>query len=1076
MQEFNTLTIFRSSAGSGKTYTLVKEYLKLTLSSPQSFRQVLAITFTNKASDEMKSRIVKTLVDFTEGKSTELKEELKKTLKQDEESFNNNAGKLLGFILHDYSDFAVCTIDSFFNKVIRSLSKEMGLPLKFDTELNQDAVVKEITGRLLLDAGKDNRLTSWLEDFIFSKMDDDKGWKIDRELHRIAKELFSEDFRAKHKPEETISIDFVKELREIKRGFESGMKVFGNDFSKTIAANNLGIEDFSYGKSGVAGYLEKIKMKIPPLAYEPGKRTKDVNENPEKWVSKSSKKKDEILQLVEDKLRFILENVFKHVENNFKKYVSANEVLNLIYIAGIINKLDEKLKAYRDENDVLLISDTNLLLKDFISGADAPFIFEKTGNRYKHFMIDEFQDTSAFQWNNMMPLVENSLASGSSAMMVGDAKQSIYRWRGGKMQLLLNGIQNDLRHYAAITTVENLQTNFRSKKEIVSFNNSFFSDVPAHLQLPEVTDVEKRDLVKAYMIEEVEQKTSEKNIEGGYVEFSFYDAKNKEEEEKGDSMSKNEIALNRLLITLNKLVDQGYELKDVCILVRTNPQGNEIARFLFDNGYKKIVSSESLLISKAPQIIFLINLMKLLNDSEDKVARGECLNYYLTYIHTVGNKTGHDIFKMVNDSKLFYQTLPENFSNHLSQLKKLPLFELAEQLTAIFELNKQPDANIQRFEDLILEFLEKNPPSLSVFLEWWEENNDSDKASVIVPSNENAIQIMSIHKSKGLQFPVVIMPFAEWELKPKKDNILWVHSEENPYSQYSLLPVSTTTSLEKTFFADEYDMELQQTLIDNLNLLYVAFTRAEERLYVFCPEVKTEKINRTSNLICSVFNSDEKWKEKITEVDGIKKYASGIEAVKEKKIREKNTGATSFEQPQIIPLKKYNSNPWQNKLVLAVNKNKISVDDDENTALKSDFGILVHNILSKIILATDSQKVLDEFQSSKIILPEQEKEIEKIVEDVLKICEPHKWFSQEWKIKTEALMLLPDGTVIRPDRVMIKEKNAVLLDYKTGEEDAIHERQLNVYGQNLLASGYENVEKYLLYLNPIKLLKLETEI
>ncbi len=1071
MQLFNSLTIFRSSAGSGKTYTLVKEYLKITLAHPPSFKHVLAITFTNKATDEMKSRIVKTLVDFTEGKSSVLQEDLKKTLNQDEEIFNQNVQKLLGLILHDYTDFAVCTIDSFFIRVIRSLAKEMGLPLKFDTELNQDTVIREITGRLILETGKDSRLTSWLEDFIFSKMSGDKGWSIERELHLISKELFKEDFRAIHNPEENISTDFIKELQAIKNNFESAMKSFGNEFSKAISENNLVIADFSYGKAGIAGYLEKIKMKISPKDYEPGTRTKDAHADPEKWVSKSSKKKDQILVLVENKLRFILENVFKHIENNFRNYMTANEVFNLIYTAGIVNRLDEKLKEYRDEKDLLLISDTNLLLKKFISGADAPFLYEKTGNHYHHFMIDEFQDTSAFQWNNMLPLIENSLASGSSAMMVGDAKQSIYRWRGGKMQLLLRGIQNDLLHYDAITSVENLQTNFRSKKEIVTFNNSFFSIVPNCLPVPEISDEKKRDLVNAYRTSEVEQKIAEKNKEGGYVEITFYDAKNEAEDEE-ESLGKKEVALNQLLITLKKLTEQDYELKDICVLVRTNIHGNEIARFLFDNGYQKIVSSESLLISRAPQIVFLVNLMKLLNDPEDKIARAECINYYLTHIEISHNINGNDIFKIVNDPHLFYKTLPADFSNHLSRLKKLPLFELTEQLTGIFQLNKQPDANIQRFQDLVLEYLEKNPPSLSVFLEWWEENNESDKASVIVPSHENAIQIISIHKAKGLQFPVVIMPFSEWDLKPKKGNILWVHSDKNPYSQYSLLPVNTTSALEKSYFNEDYKLELQQTLIDNLNLLYVAFTRAEERLYLFCPDVKTDKVNKTSNLICKVMESNEKWKENISVKNGLRKFSAGDETSRTKKDAVINNVETSFENPEIISLTKYNSNPWQNKLVLAVNKNKISISDDENISAKSDFGILLHFILSKIIFTEDAEKVIHESLNSGMISMEQSGEIKNIISDILKTCEPHKWFTQEWKIKTEAEMLLPGGTVIRPDRVMLKDKKAVLLDYKTGEEEPFHKSQLNTYEKNLLDAGYENVEKYLLYLKPVKLLKL----
>ncbi|MFI5219435.1 MAG: UvrD-helicase domain-containing protein [Bacteroidia bacterium] len=1069
MKPFNQLTIYRSSAGSGKTYTLVKEYLKIALAQPAFFHQVLAITFTNKAADEMKTRIIKTLVEFTEGKNEELKSELKKILNVSEEVFIENSKRLLNLILHRYSEFAVCTIDSFFHRIIRSLSKEMGIPLTFETELNEPAVISEIISRLFNSLNNDRALSKWLQDFMLSKMNEDKGWNIERELQVIAQQLFREEFRAFHKSHENISEEFIKQLRAIKNTFESEMKSFGNEFIEGLKKYNLSVQNFSYGKSGVAGYLIKITKRIPAGDYIPKARAIEANQFSEKWVSKSAQNREQIVLLVENNFSHILKKVIDHYEKNFEEYNTTTEVLNLIYIAGIVNKLDEKLREFRDENDILLISDINLLLKDFISGTDIPFVYEKTGNRYKHFLVDEFQDTSSFQWINLMPLIENSLADGSSAMMVGDAKQSIYRWRGGNMQLLMNGIQNDLKHYASITKTENLQTNFRSKKEIVNFNNRFFSVAPNLLPLDDITDENKKSLVSAFQSDEVKQEVTKKNSSGGLVEILLYNKSeiNKEDEEESNQ---NEIVLKHLLATIDKLKIREVAEKDICILVRTNRQGNEISKFLFENGIKKIVSSESLLINRSPQIIFLINLFKLLNNPEDKIARAECIYYHLTHSETKP-KDSHSVFSLVNDEKLFFQSLPLEFSLHFDRLKKLPLYELAEQLTGIFKLNSRPDAFVQRFHDMVLDFLDKNSSSLSLFLDWWGNSKDARNASVIIPSNENAIRIVSIHKAKGLQFPSVIIPFTDWKLKPDSRDTLWVHPSKKPFLQYSSLPVRVTGALEKSYFKNEYQEELHQTLIDNLNLLYVAFTRAERELYLICPDAKTDSINRASQLICKTINSVSEWKDSIKEGKECKILSLGLkQKIAEKEITQKDS-ETSFDNPAIVPLEKYNSNPWQSKLVIAINKNKISINGKE--AEKTEFGIFIHKLFSKIILGEDAPKALSDSLKTGVNFENQEKDVRQMIDDVLKICKQHKWFTKEWEIKTEAEMILPNGNVIRPDRVMIKNNNVVLLDYKTGDEDVLHKKQLDEYEKVLIESGYTNVEKYLLYLKEMKLIKIE---
>ena len=635
------------------------------------------------------------------------------------------------------------------------------------------------------------------------------------------------------------------------------------------------------------------------------------------------------------------------------------------------------------------------------------------------------------------------------------------------MQLLMKGIQDDLKHFAKITEEKNLQTNYRSKKEIIAFNNLFFSVAPSFLKVQGLTEKEESDLSKAYSESDVEQTSTGKNDTGGFVEIALYNSEQQPESEE-EGLTRRDVALKFLLTTINKVIKHGYEQKDIAVLVRRNSEGSLVSEYLFENGFSKIISSESLLLNKSPKIIFLIQLMRLLNNPTDKIAAAGCIHYYLDSV--LKKETAkHDVFKMVNDTKLIYETLPAAFSNHRQLLKKLPLYELTEQLTQIFGQNNQPDSYIQRFEDSVLEYLQKNPPVLSSFLQWWDESRDD--LSVIVPADENAIRVLSIHKAKGLQFPVVIIPFPDWQLKPKPNSVLWVSSSKKPYDRYSLLPVNLTSRLDKTYFKKTFTDELNHTLIDNLNLLYVAFTRPENRLYVFCPVKKSENVNYASQLITSVLEATEELKKKIIDVPQLKLqlFRSGEEKQKDKKNAEAEK-SNSMEHPEVISLEKYLSNPWQHKLVLAVNKNKISADDKEKA--KTNFGIAVHNLFSKIILEADSEKAIAECLKSGLVQPEKENEIRKMIDAVFKLCKEHKWFTSEWEIKTEAEMLLPDGTVIRPDRVMIKNKKIVLLDYKTGEEDEAHQKQMKDYSETIIKAGYEKAESYLLYLKQMKLVKI----
>lgn len=1048
------LTIYKSSAGSGKTYTLVKEYLKLVLQRPSDYKHILAITFTNKATEEMKNRIIRALIELIEDKNPNLEKRLREEINNSLD-IKKSAQQVLNYILHDYSNFSVCTIDSFFHKIIRATAKEMRLPLRFDIEMDTDRVVAEITDNLFQEVGKNKELTNWLYQFMILKINDDKGWKIEQDIHQIAKELFKERFNTSD-TELILTADFVKVLRSIKKDFESKMKSLAERAMVKITTAGLTISDFAHGSRGVIGYFDKVRGNLYDInIYKPGIRVLEALENPVKWYVKSSLKKDEVERLVEDCLQIILGEMLAYYRENYSQYVSVAEVLKFLYVYGIISNLQEKLKKYRDEKDILLMSDTNMLLKNFISQSDTPFIFEKVGTAYKHFLIDEFQDTSNLQWHNLKPLIKNAISDGNSAMIVGDVKQSIYRWRGGNMQLLLNGIKEDLKEYSSITKESVLNINYRSKKNIILFNNEFFKKASDILgsKLP----LSAEFLNIAYANNELSQQAPEKDKEGGYINISLIKEK---------LTNWKEIALQNLLEILKKVKEDNYKYKDVVILVRKNTEGNTIANFLFDNGFKKIVSPESLLISSSPNIQFIINLFSYLNNPSDNIVKTQILYYYLNYINEKPlKKSLHSIFTDFSNKSntLFNNHLPHEFIKNTPSLIKLPIYDLTEHLIQIFKLNSSPDVYIQRFQDLVLEFSSKDNLSLSNFIEWWEEYGKN--SSVILPEDEDAISIMTIHKAKGLQFPIVIIPFMDWKLLPDNRDILWVSSAKAPFDQVSLLPVKSGSNLMESYFNEDYNKELTQSYIDNLNILYVAFTRPEDRLYIISQETTNDKVTTAAELLKEGLNKLNHFS--INEMNLFYEYEMGETCSKQH-----DQSPSSYET---LNLDKYPSSKWQSKFAISSESKKLWFSFlEENIKLqKLNYGILIHQILANIQTVDESEDIIDSLYHKGIIEEKEKQELRHRIEDLFKIQEVVQWFSNEWKAKIEREITLPSGEILRPDRVLIKDKKAVVIDFKTGKVEDKHQHQVNKYAQELSKMGYSPIEKYILYTSDKLLHKID---
>ncbi len=1052
----NELVIYRSSAGSGKTYTLVFEYLKLVLQNPTLYRSILAITFTNKATEEMKTRIVEALVAISENKEPELQKSIHEQTGLPLQQLPAKAAQVVENILHDYSGFAVSTIDSFFSKMVRSLARELHLPLRFNIELDINSVISEITVMLFNDISKDPWLRKWLQNFVFDKLENEKGWQIEKEIHKIAKQLFDDKYRTLfaegiRKPEK----ELIGELKILINSFESKMISFGKEFSTIVAENNLSLEDFHYGKTGAANYFFKIQQKVKDNNYLPGKRFLDAAESEDLWAAKKSPQAEVVKSLALSKFIPLANKILKLIENENRRYKGALAVLANAYEAGVIGALDEKLKIFRDENEIVLLTDTNRILSRAISGQDTPFIYEKSGNRYSHFMLDEFQDTSDFQWQNLAPLIENSIGSGNYTLIVGDAKQSIYRWRGGNMNLLLNGIKSQFKHFDEITRVRQLDSNYRSREVIVSFNNKFYAQAPYALDLK----IEEGTPGNAYNSKDIAQEWKKGIENDGYLKIILYESKkskkksfDREASDDEDSGWK-ENACQESLTTLHKLFEAGYEPGDIAFLTRKNSDAKEITAFLLNNGIDKIISPESMQLYHSPNILFIVNLLTFINDQQDQIALAH-INYYWNIVcHPETAQEPDHLFSQRKYENL--QMLPDSFTKRLIEFRKIPLYEVVEELLIIFKLNSIPEAYTQRFLDLIIEYSVSNPSNINDFLLWWDENLEKDKCSVIVPAGENAIRVMSIHKSKGLQFPVVIIPFAEWKLTPHPDETIWVTNNQAPFNSVPAHPVRVNKKLEDSVFEEDLDREVLMSKMDNLNMLYVATTRAEEQLYIFAqlPTESTNKtVNTTSKLIYSILQSDEHWSHQLV-TDQKCTFESGKFSAP---FRKKKTSHVTGEN-----LNTWISEGWKSRLQMLISKKKISVYDPEPP--DTIYGTIFHEIASSIYNSDNTENIIDQYFIQNKVDEEQRARIVNDIQYFVSIAKEREWFDENAETLNETELLLTDGSLLRPDRVIIKKNEVLIIDYKTGAEEKNHLRQLESYAVVLKQMGYSNIKTIIIY-------------
>ncbi|MEX0882297.1 MAG: UvrD-helicase domain-containing protein, partial [Cyclobacteriaceae bacterium] len=773
--------IYKSSAGSGKTYTLTTEYLKLALRHPLAFRQILAVTFTNKATQEMKSRIlkemkrIKTSIDVKHTMDRELLE----IFGGDETLLSRRANETLSAILHDYSSFSVSTIDSFFQRVIRAFAREIDLQAKFDIEMDQDAVMDRLVERLMLKVMEDPHLHRWMVDFASENIMEGKSWDIRRDIGLLGKNIFLEDFK-KHEKEVKFFLEDQDNILKLRRHLIQQKKEMAKQAKEIkVQANavreSLGLEwgDFKGGSNSfvkVFGKLGDQKVPVPQLTDA----QKACIDQPEKWFAKASKKKDPINQSFDALNGYLLQIVTLR-----RLWITINAIHKNFYVFGLFSYLIRELSALKEEENILLISDANDFLKEITAGNDAPFVYEKVGNQYQYFLLDEFQDTSGFQWASFRPLLVNSLSQGNTNLLVGDVKQSIYRWRGGEMRLLMEQVERENAQFGL--EVKKLDTNYRSLPHIVAFNNAVFSTLPTLVQESLERDHGLENTPKTILeaFAGVKQSVSPHHIgleAKGKVRMEWLGGEKDEKEQEG--LKFKELVLARLPEMLRELQEHGYILKDIAILVRNNQQGAEVADALM--AYQKqhplgpfryeVLSDEAMFLDRAASVKCLLACLQYLNDKDNQLAFH---TMWAQWARVFGQEVDHGIFKWSSlPQKILL--LAKKLADMKSFLLKLPLMDLLEALIEVMGLNgdHEEKAYLSGFKEAMYDFMVKNRADLRSFLTWWEQNGA--KRTVKLPESHNAIRILTIHKSKGLQFKVVLAPFLDWRVfDTSKDNIVW---------------------------------------------------------------------------------------------------------------------------------------------------------------------------------------------------------------------------------------------------------------------------------------------------------------
>lgn len=1203
-----SFSIYDASAGSGKTYALVKEYLKIILVAPKNdaYRNILAITFTNKAVHEMKSRIVGSLSEFAKDEPSAKAQDLMQDLSIDTElsiiQIKTKSQQIIKHIIHNYAAFDISTIDKFTHKVIRAFAHDLNLPMTFEVTLDTENLLIEAVDAIIAQAGEDETLTKLLIDFTMEKTDDDKSWDISREILETGRLVLNENNRNEitHFQDKSIAefVEIKAKLSEACKVLEKQTIVFAEEALTLIDKNGIDTKSFSRGT--FPNHINNIQQgKFNP-------KNKMFHEFDDIAINKTAKDRAIIENLIPEFLQ-ILTKVYTAFEKiNFYKAFLKN-----ITPLSLLNTVSNELAKIQEEQNVLSISEFNAIIHREIQNQPAPFIYERLGERYRHFFIDEFQDTSEMQWQNLIPLIDNALSGQDdygvkgTLMIVGDPKQSIYRWRGGKAEQFIELSKDQNPFNNPDKRLEHLHKNYRSYSQIIEFNNDFFK-----LLSNEFEHLDYKDLYENHS----HQKTNDKT--GGYVNISFI-PKVETSEDDEETLDKTDLYVLATLNTIQKTLKEGFEYKDIVILTRKRSQGIAIANYLTEQGIP-LLSSETLMIQNATEVRLIIHLLKYLKNSSDLESKANFLQYlaqnsqdklpihdfiaqgmalfqetdfeewlmsfdvslsfqnirkkslyeavetiitkFLTpalskgkgdgVVNRVGknsliesNKLGYmtggnyshlliekakemrkqpthaekvlwmelksksledykfrqqhliddfivdfvclskklvvevdgeyhfteeqiqlDNYRIITLNKLGYKVIRftneqvvKSISEVLKEIKK----ELVSQeifLDSIAPVSApspsgrvgEGNAYVQYFLDIVLERDIRNQAGISDFLNFWDKN--AEKFSIPSPEGTNAVRIMTIHKSKGLEFPVVIFPFAEEDYTRKPKDKLWLNAEEQDFGLPKVL-IDNSSAVEG--FGEEaaevYNQKKQEELLDNINVLYVALTRAEEQLYVISNMNLSSKGELPKNNMCSFFINylDNKIRFDENQLEYEFGNSMKLSAVKE-----------HVDTSKTIPLVTEILNP---KNIKIAQREALMWGTHQQEAI--EYGNVIHEILSFVKTKNDVDLAITKSIENGLITFAQKKIVFNTIQEIVNHSELEICFAEGNDVLNEQTIIQKEGRTIKPDRmVLTKNKEVLLLDYKTGTHNVKYQQQLENYQTAIELMGYKVTKKALIYI------------
>ena len=1069
------LTIYKASAGSGKTFTLSVEYIKLLNKAPQSCRSTRAVTFTNKATEEMKQRILSQLYGIWKllPDSKSYIDKIKEDLDVTEEYMSERAGIALHNIVHNYSFFRIETIDSFFQSVLRNLARELDLTANLRIELNDYQIERNAVDELINSLDENSELLTWIMEYIRENMDDDKDWNVIGNIKRFGENIFREYYKTNSKKlnerllEEGFFKQYTTKLRQMRNEAEVEMQNEAAQFFDALNHNGIEIDDLNNGKNGPAGYFIKIKKGIYNNTIVTKRLQKVLDEGSESsWVKQKSSK--ETQDIVRELANSTLTPLVHHAEDVRQKnwYIYGSAVLTLRHLnqLRLLNSIENKVRMMNVEQNRFLLSDTHTLLHSLIRDTDSPFIFEKIGNYLENIMIDEFQDTSTVQWQNFKVLLEECMSHGEQQgnLIVGDVKQSIYRWRSGDWRML-NNIEREFPYLNSMLNVCSLDTNYRSSRRVITFNNAFFkraSELEYADQKSSTPDTSSPEqLKKAYS--DVAQKVPSFRDNHGYVSINLLPNEDYRQQ-----------ALQKTAEAVSLLLDSGANYSDIAILVRSNDIIQLIAEF-FANELPdvKIVSDEAFRLDSSVSVNIIVNAMLWLTHPDNILAKAYIAKAYQTYVL---EKSEQETNKLLATAEGIDSALPCALIDKRNDLLTMPIFELAEQIYTLFNIGniKGEDAYLYAFYDALTDFIANNTADIDSFVEEW---NDSIAEKTIQASAIDGIRIITIHQSKGLEFEHVVIPFCDWTLE--KGNTIWCTPQVEPYNELPLIPVDFSASQMKgTIYEFDYNEEHLQNCVDNLNLLYVAFTRAASSLFV----IAQRGTPSSRSYIVEQAITDIKLEGSSLDGDPSDKKAELLFSYGELEIVETKAKKKS---DNIFTPEVENMNvdmaTFSNKVEFKQsNKSRDFVaDDDENTDdddrkqlsyIKT--GKILHYLFSTINTTDDIDTSLAQLEMDGFI-EESGTNIKRLRDMLHKRFSNRQvadWFSSRWTLFNECTILDYDAATDtvrehRPDRVMKDEKTGevVIVDFKFGSPRPEYVEQVNRYKALTQNMGYPNVKGYL---------------